>query len=441
MTSVFTSIFSGASQLAGRIDQMKQAELALITFASRFSHYYDKESHTLELFDTKIPRSSIPLKDGVKCQLYPDQAKEEHDNLCIHGIKVQSNLYDEINSSSSKTTSKTAPLVLLHGYANGSLYFYRNLLGLANYCFGGTVYALDLLGWGLSSRPQFKTKNSTGGDSIDAAEDFFVESLEEWRKVNKLDKMVLGGHSMGGYISIAYAEKYPQNVDRLILLSPVGIPDDDDGMKQRSKSMPLRFRCMIGIASALWTSGVTPSSFVRAMPEARGRNMVTSYIERRLPAITCPDEREHLTEYLYTNAILPRSGEDCLNKILEPFAFPKRPAIHRIPNLNVKSISFIYGQHDWMDSGGGIEAKRICDEMRKEGDHKAPHVSVYGVKNAGHLLMLENWEEFNSAVIHAAGDAQNLPSHAPRPYIHDESQTSSGQNFFRKQVFRRDESD
>jgi hypothetical protein len=141
-----------------------------------------------------------------------------------------------------------------------------------------------------------------------------------------------------------------------------------------------------------------------------------------------------LTEYLYTNAALPGSGEDCLNKLLALFAFVKRPALNRISSkVNVKNVTFVYGQNDWMDALAGIETKRICNQMRKEGKHDAPIVWVLGVKDAGHLLMLENWEEFNSAVVHAAGDAQNLPQSSPKPYYHDESQSKN--SFFRKQRF------
>jgi len=39
------------------------------------------------------------------------------------------------------------------------------------------VYAIDLLGMGLSSRPDFKLK-----DPKDVIQ-FFVDSIEEWRKV------------------------------------------------------------------------------------------------------------------------------------------------------------------------------------------------------------------------------------------------------------------
>jgi len=34
-------------------------------------------------------------------------------------------------------------------------------------------------------------------NSIQKAEDFFIDSLEEWRKVMKIDKFILLGHSLG----------------------------------------------------------------------------------------------------------------------------------------------------------------------------------------------------------------------------------------------------
>jgi cardiolipin-specific phospholipase len=42
----------------------------------------------------------------------------------------------------------------------------------------------------------------------------------------KLEKMTLAGHSLGGYLSAVYALKYPDRVNKLILLSPAGVPRD-----------------------------------------------------------------------------------------------------------------------------------------------------------------------------------------------------------------------
>jgi pimeloyl-ACP methyl ester carboxylesterase len=62
----------------------------------------------------------------------------------------------------------------------------------------------------LGSRPKFSS------DPI-IAEHQFVDSIEEWRKEMKLEKFILLGHSFGGFLSTAYALKYPQNIHALIL--------------------------------------------------------------------------------------------------------------------------------------------------------------------------------------------------------------------------------
>lgn len=79
------------------------------------------------------------------------------------------------------------------------------------------VYAIDLLGSGLSSRPVFLAKN------CDEAESFYIESIESWRQNMDITNFTLIGHSMGGYVSAKYSLKYSQHIKRLILWSPLGV--------------------------------------------------------------------------------------------------------------------------------------------------------------------------------------------------------------------------
>ena len=77
------------------------------------------------------------------------------------------------------------------------------------------LYAIDVLGFGRSSRPIFS-------DDAKKAEEEFVESIESWRIALGIDKMILLGHSFGGFLSSSYALKYPQNTKALILADTWG---------------------------------------------------------------------------------------------------------------------------------------------------------------------------------------------------------------------------
>lgn len=91
------------------------------------------------------------------------------------------------------------PLVMVHGFGCGLGCFYKNLDHLHR---KRHLYAFDVLGFGRSSRTTF-------GDDPETVEDEFVESIEKWRHVMGIDKMILLGHSLGGFMSMAYALKYP----------------------------------------------------------------------------------------------------------------------------------------------------------------------------------------------------------------------------------------
>ena len=122
---------------------------------------------------------------------------------------------NEIRTIESSTESSRLPLVLLHGFGAGVALWSLNFEILA--C-KQKVYAIDILGFGRSSRPQFPTDGAE-------AEKLFVQSIEEWRKQIGLEKFILLGHSFGGYLACSYSVAYPERVAHLILADPWGIPE------------------------------------------------------------------------------------------------------------------------------------------------------------------------------------------------------------------------
>jgi pimeloyl-ACP methyl ester carboxylesterase len=87
-----------------------------------------------------------------------------------------------------------------------SLYF-RDLAGLGGHF---RLVLLDPRGTGKSPRP-----SNPGAYTIDD----YVADLEEARDQLGLDRMFLLGHSHGGVVAQAYAARFPERVERLILAS------------------------------------------------------------------------------------------------------------------------------------------------------------------------------------------------------------------------------
>ena len=115
-------------------------------------------------------------------------------------------------------------LVFMHGYAATCALYFAIFKRLAEKF---VIVCVDHVGMGTSSRPDGHYKvQQKPQESLD----FFVDSLEKWRVkfsdqfgVN-MSRFYLLAHSFGCYICGHYALKYPQFIEKLILLSPLGIP-------------------------------------------------------------------------------------------------------------------------------------------------------------------------------------------------------------------------
>jgi len=149
---------------------------------------------------------------------------------------------------SANADKPNVPLVMVHGMGGGVGLWAQNIDALAE---KRPVHMFDLLGFARSSRPTF-------GSSPKLVEMEFVESIEEWRREMKIDKMALLGHSLGAYVVSAYALKYPKNIEHLFLIDPWGFPDKPAN-NERSKRIPAWAR-----AVAVVLSRSNPLSVIRA---------------------------------------------------------------------------------------------------------------------------------------------------------------------------------
>lgn len=110
------------------------------------------------------------------------------------------------------------PVILIHGF-NHDLNTWNANIDAFSRCF--KVYAVDLWGSGFSTRTP-----------MDYGFPLFAEQIRSFMDYLDIPRAHLVGHSMGGGTAIFFSVKYPERVDRLVLVGSVGIP----------RRLPLRAR-------------------------------------------------------------------------------------------------------------------------------------------------------------------------------------------------------
>ena len=158
-----------------------------------------------------------------------------------------------------ETKKSLPPIVLIHGMAGASGIFIFNIFALAQ---ERTVFVVDLLGFGLSDRVKL-------GKTVAAVEDKWVESIDQWRENVGIKRMILLGHSMGGYVTGAYLLKYPHRLERVFFADPwgFGVYNEADFAAKRAErmaSLPVWKRAMFGVIFAIGNK-MNPLSLFRGL--------------------------------------------------------------------------------------------------------------------------------------------------------------------------------
>jgi pimeloyl-ACP methyl ester carboxylesterase len=104
---------------------------------------------------------------------------------------------------------KGVPVILIHGWANSAQEWRFNIEYLSQF---HQVYALDMVGYGQSDKPDVEYKIS-----------YFVNFLNNFMKSVGLEHTSLIGHSLGGGIASNFTISFPKKVDKLVLVDAPAI--------------------------------------------------------------------------------------------------------------------------------------------------------------------------------------------------------------------------
>lgn len=399
------------------------------------------------------PVSERKAEDGLLSLLpfYPQPDSTRVAKIINTPIDNKNNYIHEFyieNTQPPVDTLKPMDVILIHGYAAALGLFIDNFDSLSSIP-GVKIHAIDLLGFGLSSRPNFPNFDGEKKEDIIKTEDWFIDSLEKWRIERGINQFVLMGHSFGGYLSSIYALKHNKKIttpdgksgnmiDKLVLISPVGVErnkysflkdldesniispqqqsiensqdpklsieeeftknqesivhgNDYDPVSKLSNSRRIQF------IKKLWTNNVSPFSIVRNVGPFKSK-MISSWTTMRFAHVYAQDPKkfQKVHDYIYRIFNSKGSGEYALTRVLAFGAVAKLPLMDRCPQpfakMNLPTL-WLYGDRDWMNEAAGLE---MTKEINNLSSKKLAEFKL--IPDAGHHLYLDNPSGFISEI-------------------------------------------
>lgn len=176
---------------------------------------------------------------------------------------------------------KGTPLMLVHGFPLDSS-SWNEIIPLLENDFD--IISPDLRGFGQSTTKEAQYSISDMADDLAGLLDHL-----------KVDKIVLVGHSMGGYVALAFAKKHPNRVSGLGLISSQAAGDPPERKEGRYKTAADVAEKGVGVV----VEAMTP----KLSADARVQAFVRGVIEKQSKAgviggLKAMAEREDLTSIL-----------------------------------------------------------------------------------------------------------------------------------------------
>lgn len=250
-------------------------------------------------------------------------------------------------------------IVLVHGLGSNAGFWRYNIPELSK---SNRVIAVDLPGYGKSSKDDYPYNMS-----------FFSEALKRFFDELKLKNFYLAGHSMGGQVCITFALAHPEYIKKLILISPAGIESFNQAESNLLKNV------------------FTPENIRLSNKETIIKNISNNFfswdgkynwiVEERIKIISAKD----FDLYAEANA---KSVAGMLDE----------PTNNFLKNISMP-VLIIYGEKDNLIPNKYFHPGLSTGTLFKAGADQIKNCILIPVKNAGHLVYIENPAEVNRIIL------------------------------------------
>ena len=193
------------------------------------------------------------------------------------------------------------------------------------------------------------------GDSLLKIKNFSLEyiadELNDWLKVRQITSCIIIGHSLGGYVTLAFAKKYPDVVAKIGLFHSSIY--EDDPLKKSTRDKTIDFINKNGMDAFV-------DSFFHNLFYAP--NLSQPYIKKKLEAISA---RAKLLKTSAVNAYLT--------------AMKNREDGRKWVSTGTKPVLFIAGSED----------SAVPIALSREQAKLSPEIEFHELKGTGHMGMFE----------------------------------------------------
>lgn len=217
--------------------------------------------------------------------------------------------------------------------------------------------------------PDFRGFGESQGAEEDSTMDLMADDLRGLLDALKLERIVLGGLSMGGYVSFAFYRRYPERVAALILADTRATPDTPDGRKQRHD--------------------------LAAAAERQGSEAVAERMVTRLLAPSTPDRRPDIVAQV--REMILSNSPAALARALRGMA-ARADSTPTLKTIKCPTLVLV-GEEDILTPPADSEALAKGIQYAK----------LERIRGAGHLANLEQPGPFNRAVSEFLGSLPANP--------------------------------
>lgn len=249
--------------------------------------------------------------------------------------------------------SPYTPILFIHGYGGMLEHWDLNIPTVEeNY----RIYAMDLIGFGQSEKPNIRYRL-----------ELFAAQIEAFLYLKGIDRVILIGHSMGAASCIYYAHLNPQKVRALILATPSGLYGN--GMDDMTKAFFGLVASPI-IGEVLFTAFANPVGVSQSLPSMY-------YNQKKVDMA------------LINQFTLPLQDRGAVYSYLSP---SRRPEDFLLDSLAMPSN---YKGPAWLIWGAedtALPAHKIIPEFQK----LLPQAGAFILSKAGHCLHHDAHEDFNA---------------------------------------------